>query len=451
PASPDPEVATAVTAPDVVEEAARDLDPLATRGLVPGSPDEPASSDTWSGGGVSDQLASLPDLGDVAGDTGLQAPGAIADRSPVVMNLQRIEVTEPPTDAPREPIARENAGTANLKTAGVRLSDPSPKQSEITSLTLSKSEFQVPRHADLSRDPTPVQTATLSPLNEPLATQSLLNTGVGSPTTVPSIPSPSGGLAPLAQPDDGVEIAALPNVSAACATPPALTLDIQPGARTEVVLVAPCYAERAAELSYSGLTFAIPLDASGNGSTLALGFEATSPAEIRFNDGEIMSFDLPFSGAERISRVALSWELPVELGLHALEFNAERGDPGDVSAGNPRSYAEIRRTGGGFLTEFVPADGAGQFVQIYSHLVRRNGRPGVVDMYVDFVSRDRDRLEGTCGQGDLARPQFVVMRSEGGRVSRPFTGRLASLACDELASGAEVSAASSVGTLVISP
>ncbi|MEM7239406.1 MAG: hypothetical protein AAF501_16495, partial [Pseudomonadota bacterium] len=46
PASPDPEVATAVTAPDVVEEAARDLDPLATRGLVPGSPDEPASSDT---------------------------------------------------------------------------------------------------------------------------------------------------------------------------------------------------------------------------------------------------------------------------------------------------------------------------------------------------------------------------------------------------------------------
>lgn len=450
--APQPEEAVvAVATPAVPEQVVLETDPVGARDLVPSALSEPDGGDTWSNGGAANRLAALPAARGAAETAALTAPGAITDGRPQILNLPQIAVTEPRTEAPTAPIAQDGTGTENLKVTGLRLADPSLETSEIAALTHSKSEFAVPRDAGLNPEPSPVQTATLAGLSEPLSTQELVGTEINSLSRLPALPTPSGGLAPLAKPDDAVELAALPKVQSPCAAPPALTFNIQPGARTEISVAGPCYGERVAELTYNDLRFAIPLDAAGNGSVVALGLEATAEAEIRFHDGEVMTFDLPFSGTDRMSHVALSWDLPVALGLHALEFNAGRGDPGDVSADNPRSYAEIRRTGGGFLTEFAPVDGAGQFVQIYSHLVRRDGQPGLVEMIVEFVSRDRDRLEGTCGTGDLARPRFTVLRSEGGRIARPFTGRLASLACSELASDTRVSAASSVGTLVISP
>jgi hypothetical protein len=231
-------------------------------------------------------------------------------------------------------------------------------------------------------------------------------------------------------PDD--KVAALPGASAACVTPPATQLEIRRGARTVVGVISPCHSESVAELSYSGLRLAIPLDRDGIGSVLAVGFEANSAAIVRFAGGETISFDLPFKGIDKVERIAVVWDLPIALELHALEFGAKPGDSDHVSPKNPRDFGDVRRSGGGFLNAYRSYAGVGQNAQVYTHWKRRGGTSGIVKLMIDFASRNRDRLEGTCGDGVYAAPGFVVLRSTAGRLERPIIRRLAAIDCSRV-------------------
>ena len=46
---------------------------------------------------------------------------------------------------------------------------------------------------------------------------------------------------------------------------------------------------------------------------------------------------------ERIERVVMVWDAPVDLELHAFEFGARPQDAGHVGPDRPRSFAEVRR------------------------------------------------------------------------------------------------------------
>ena len=236
---------------------------------------------------------------------------------------------------------------------------------------------------------------------------------------------------PEAAPNANAEPAALP-AAEACETPPSTTLDVRRAGQTYVGVIAPCHAGTVAELQYSGLKFAITLDGKGHGQLLALGFEPNAPALLVFHNGQSVDFDLPFKGMNKVSRVALVWDLPVTLELNALEFGAPTGASGHVSPQNPRSFAEVRREGGGFLTSYRSAYGTGQNAEIYTHYRRRGGESGIVKMLIDFASRNRDRLEGTCGSGNYAAPQFMVVRSDRGRLERPVIRKLAALDCSRI-------------------
>ena len=232
--------------------------------------------------------------------------------------------------------------------------------------------------------------------------------------------------------DGGEQIAALPDGAAGCVIPPATQLEIRRAARTAVTVISPCHSESVAELSYSGLRVAIPLDRDGRGSTLALGFEANSAAIVRFADDEQVHFDLPFRGVDKIERVAVVWDQPVALELHALEFGAAPGGADHVNPQNPRDFSDVRRSGGGFLHSFRSYAGVGQNAQIYTHWKRRGAKSGIVKLMIDFASRNRDRLDGTCGDGPYAAPGFVVLRSTAGRLGRPTIRRLAALPCSRV-------------------
>lgn len=221
----------------------------------------------------------------------------------------------------------------------------------------------------------------------------------------------------------------------ACDVPSSATLDIRNAGQTGVSVVAPCHANTVAELSYSGLRFAVPIDAEGQGGVIAMGFEANAPALLRFVDGETIDFDLPFKGVHRITRVALVWDQPISLELNALEFGAAIGSENHVRPDNPRSFAEIRRSGGGFLQSFRAQGGVGLNAEIYTYFSRRGGTSGIVKMMIDFASRSRDGMEGTCGAGPLAAPEFLVLRSEAGRPERPILRKLAPLDCSSVAEG----------------
>ncbi|MEL6196923.1 MAG: hypothetical protein AAFT19_03665, partial [Pseudomonadota bacterium] len=183
---------------------------------------------------------------------------------------------------------------------------------------------------------------------------------------------------------------------------------------------------------------------------LMFGFEASTEASIEFEDGESISFDIPFTGVERTERVAVAWDDPVQLNLHALEFGAERGGDGHVRPDVARDFRSVRRRGGGYMKTFAPVRGVGQYVQIYSHWIRRGGKAGVVQMYLDYSSRDVDGLEGTCGTGELARPSFKVIRSSRGRVEDPNVRRLAAVDCDDVATGESVLIGAAVRDIIIS-
>ncbi|MBY8974740.1 hypothetical protein KHP62_02905 [Rhodobacteraceae bacterium NNCM2] len=354
----------------------------------------------------------------------------------------------------------EEAGIRPAIVASITASDPATTRGSVSDLTADDTGFTAARASVAVITMAPARTAGRAPL-EPASVNGGAPAHPGTLTDLPRIEIPEGGLAPLARPEkpiipvapaeEPVEIAALPEADAPCTAPPSMTLDIQAAARTGIDLVAPCHAGEVAELAYNDMRFALPLDQSGAGAITALGFEPTTAAVIRFADGEEMSFDLPFRGTDRVTRVALVWDMPVRLDLHALEFGAALAGAGDVSRDNPRSYEEIRPTGGGFMTSFLPVEGAGQPIEIYSHYIRRNGRAGVVELKIEYVSRDREALADTCGDGAYAKPRFKILRSEGGRIDRPFAGRLPSLACNESGAGDTSLAANSVGTLVITP
>ena len=233
------------------------------------------------------------------------------------------------------------------------------------------------------------------------------------------------------KPDD-VRQAALPGATDSCVAPPSTAIDVMRAGRTRLSIVAPCQVGTVAELSYSGIRFALPIDAEGHGEIMTLGYEANVQAVLTFADGTRIDFDLPFKSVDRVSRVALVWDLPIELELNALEFGADPGSEEHVRPENPKSFRDVRRRGGGFLHSFRSIDGVGQNVDVYSHWKRAGGPSGIVRMMIDFASRNRDQMPGTCGSGSFAAPQFLVVRSTGGQLERPILRRLASLDCSEI-------------------
>ena len=279
----------------------------------------------------------------------------------------------------------------------------------------------------------PLDTSQPAPLAAPERDQASANPDVQQAALQPStdVP-PEAAELPQAQPGPTAQperLAALPRTDLSCAVPPSITLDIRPAGETELVITSPCHADSVALLTYEGIDLGIRIDRSGRGSREVLGFRSSADAILSFADGERLEFSLPFTGTDRVERVALAWNAPVRLELHALEFGAQINGEGHVSPLSPGDFSEVRRRGGGYLKTYDPVEGVGQSVQVYSHWLRRGGETGVVKLYIDFASRHRERLDGTCGSGPLARPAFSVIRSSRGQVESPTVRRLAALDC----------------------
>ncbi|MEM9781619.1 MAG: hypothetical protein AAF899_03990 [Pseudomonadota bacterium] len=264
--------------------------------------------------------------------------------------------------------------------------------------------------------------------------------GALTPGTQTIAPEPSfGGTESLTQeaPEDteSFEVVSLPSQDLACVVPPSITLDVRAAADTELGITSPCHADSIATVEYHDMVFGVPIDRSGRGSLLMHGFASSADTVLEFEDGETVEFTVPFNGIERLERVALVWDDPISLNLHAFEFGAGEGEDGHVYHEQMRDFRSVRRRGGGFMYVYRPFEGVGDNIQIYSHWVRRGGQAGVVKMYLDYESRDGDRLATTCGSGEFARPSFEVVRSSRGRIETSNVRRLAAVDCDDVGDG----------------
>ena len=215
-----------------------------------------------------------------------------------------------------------------------------------------------------------------------------------------------------------------------CAADISAKSDIRPAALTELIVTAPCMAGTVAELDYGDLRLGIVIDSNGHGELLVPGFEPVMPAALSFADGSRHEFDLRFSGLTQVDRVAVAWEAPVLFSLNALEFDAEPGSAGHLSPANPRSYNDVRRSGGGFLSAYAPVDGVGQSVQLYTHVTKQSGKAGVVKLMLDYTSRDLGD-PATCGDAPLAQPEILLLKSDKGQLARPVRRSPEALGCAE--------------------
>ena len=217
-----------------------------------------------------------------------------------------------------------------------------------------------------------------------------------------------------------------------CDVPPAVTLEVEPAGMTEVIVDSPCHMNEVAELSYDGLRFGIALDRRGAGRVDVIGLQNASDAILRLPDGSTRTFGIPFSDAERIDRVALVWNAPVRLALHAFEFGAAPRSDGHVRPGHPRSFDQVRRKGGGYLTTYRRVDGIGQQIQVYTFWRRFAAPEGVVNLKLDLASTGGAERPDGCG-GAGPGPEFKVLRSVAGELERPRHARLAALGCTAVA------------------
>ncbi|MEM8792973.1 MAG: hypothetical protein AAGE80_15240 [Pseudomonadota bacterium] len=453
-------------------------DPLNTERLAPAGLGTTATRDTGfaSPGGLrpSGGASEVASLG-----TAPEAGPAATDPVGEVDFNARVTLTAPQTNAPEAPRVEESSdtdaavaalGSADQPIAGAAIGGLNPQdQAGATPAAPPQPEAAAEEEVAVLSPQTEPEPEVTAPETDPeerrgggfLGGLSALFSGSSdepdaeaeSPAAPaePAETTPEPAAPETAQEEDNIEVAALPQANTACVAQPALGISMQPAARTVISIEAPCSAGGTAELSYSGLSLAVPLDQAGVGEITALGLEPSAKAKMRFPDGEAVEFDLQFSGMNRVMRAALTWDMPVTLALHAIEFGGRPNTADDANPGNPRSYGDVRRSGGGFVTTFEPVGGVGEHVQFYTHFIRSNGRAGVVDLMIDFISRDREQVAETCGAGSLARPSFKLFKSDRGVVDRPLAASLGSVACENVDTSGAALAKNLVGTIVIAP
>jgi hypothetical protein len=361
-------------------------------------------------------LASLPPtvpqvVPDPGAASAFQQPGAQPDAQPTALGGGQTPVPQP---APGAPPAAGEAPINRDAPAQVAINQAPALPVDEPVLALGALLGQ-----DVGSGLAPVDTTSPPVLSDPMVLARV------DPAAEPAQAQFQAG--PQAQPEAAA--AAPAAARPPCETPPTLTLDIRPGALTVVSAMSPCDTFGTGRITYDGLDIAFALDAVGMGSVTVPGFQPSSIARLELDSGNGLDFELAFDETETIDRVAVIWEMPVTLAVHAFEFGAAAGGAGHVSPAQPRDFEAVRRRGGGYLMEWEMLQGRGQNIAVYTYLWRPGGPTGVVDLRLDFTSRSEQGAPETCGAGAQAAPDFTVVRMAGGRLQRPERRRIAALDC----------------------
>lgn len=214
---------------------------------------------------------------------------------------------------------------------------------------------------------------------------------------------------------------------------PQVNIAPQAHAITRVIVDAPCFVGRPILLRYHGIELGAIVDADGGAAFSVPGFERTAEIELAYPDGTSLTAEIPFSGTDRIVRVALVWDAPVTLELHAKSAFDDFWSTGHIRPENLGDPRTARRRGSGYLLRHDAPRGLGDSLRIYTHYVRRSVDAEVVDLLVDFASRRRIGARETCGTGPFAAPAYRVVRATFGQMERERRAIIGAIGCDEVA------------------
>ena len=236
----------------------------------------------------------------------------------------------------------------------------------------------------------------------------------------------------MAKPAAGAEACAAPRLSA----------EPLSGGRIGLMVDSACRRGQAISVAYGEYTFTYTLDAAGKSNVvLDLFLGANEGFRVVTADGKEQPVT-PVAGDVRgYSKVALIWQKPVDLDLHAIEGNAQIGSPGTVWARAARTGDEAKALvastgrGAGFLSTSNDGKRDGTKVEVYTFLHSPDQAIGAVPFAIDYASRGAQPTGDACGQGALAEVAYeVVMVTRGGDPQRD-NGIIPAVKCGEALDG----------------
>jgi len=208
------------------------------------------------------------------------------------------------------------------------------------------------------------------------------------------------------------------------------------GGVLRAVIASPCRKGQPVSVSYGGTKTVRKIDANGNAKfDVDLFLGNSQPVALSYLGGHTETVQPAAGDLADVFKIALIWDAPVNLDLHAFENGALAGKSGHLwagSAGTPNA-AKAQLTdngrGGGFVS--LSDDGAheGSKVEVYTFYRSAEQPTGVVAMSLDYASRGDTPSGEYCGTGAHARVTYeTVTWSPKGTTARE-RGAIASAAC----------------------
>ncbi|MEO9823654.1 MAG: hypothetical protein ABJF50_04440 [Paracoccaceae bacterium] len=183
-----------------------------------------------------------------------------------------------------------------------------------------------------------------------------------------------------------VSIKKVSKPDAACL--PQLTLKRAPGAMIDLTFQG-CK-ERSVVLTHGAVQVTAQTNSAGTLRQSVPALDQKSVVTVSF-DGDAIQSTIEMPDANLFQHVAILWQGPQTLQMHAFEFGAKRNQFGHVWAGAPKSPQRATRGNGGFLTKL--GDGSGASAEIYSFPAGQSQNRGVVRLVVEA-----DVTPANCGQ-----------------------------------------------------
>jgi len=205
-----------------------------------------------------------------------------------------------------------------------------------------------------------------------------------------------------------------------------LTSAIRPGAMVELSLSAPCYPNTRVEIFQGKLVFAALTGHTGNLTVAIPALEKKAVFMVRFPDGTTLRLARIVEDLDHFERVAVQWNGPVELDLHAYEFGATDTADGHVWAGHTRTPDLSHQIGGGFTTLLGDASvDHPMLAQVYSLPIDTAQKSGVVRLAVKAADAG-----AFCGHTETLLSHYSkagrIVGSAGYRVKMPACGTASS-------------------------
>ena len=208
------------------------------------------------------------------------------------------------------------------------------------------------------------------------------------------------------------------------------------GGRMRIAIDSPCRKGQSVSLRYGGYELIRKLDNAGHAAIdLDLFQGKTESIGLAYPDGHTESLQPAARDLAEVWKVALIWQAPVDLDLHAMENGALNGKPGHIWSGaaGTAEAAKAQSTdsgrGAGFISMSDDGSHEGTKIEVYTFFHTTDQPNGVVSMLLDYVTRGNNPSGDYCGTGAKASiPYEAVMLSPKGITSRE-RGTITPAAC----------------------